>query len=347
MEEYVGKAVRILYCCALLLGSILIIMSFIRVPSPQSESYLVFYTDSIFREAGSWVGYLLALVVIGGVTYSVAGRARQRSDDDRHELPDITRKFTERFSPSRSRINEMLQLGVPILINLILFTYVVGHVNAINRTRLIDAKLASVDHYLTGTYPFISLETLRFPDWLVETIVLSFVNLPFFLAFGAVVAYRKSRLVFAKYAIAFFTSIVLMIPVWLAVPVMSPQDRFIDNVYHLSVPAGVEEALDSYAPAAPVRAFLAQMRKSKGELAIMPTTTFPSSHAAWATIVMVYLFEASVVAGTVTAPFLVLSTFGTFYLAQHYFVDAPAGVIVGILSVVISSLTFRKWKDES
>ena len=347
VEEYVEKAIRILYCCALLLGSILIILSFFREPFPQSESFLVFYADSIFRESGNWVAYILAFVVIGGTIYSVVGRAKRRPDDIRLEPPNVTREFSAKFSLVHSRMNEILKLGIPILFNLILFTYVVGHINAINRTRLVDAKLASIDHYLTGTYPFISLEMLRFPDWFVETIILSFVNLPFFLAFGAAVTYRKSRLVFSKFAIAFFTTIVLMLPVWLAVPVMSPQDRFIDNVYRLNEPPGVKEAIGNYAPTAPVKAFLGQMRRSKEGLAIMPTSTFPSSHAAWATIVMVYLFEASFAAGILTAPFLVLSTFGTFYLAQHYFVDAPAGVFVGLLSVLISSLLFSKWKGES
>ena len=285
--------------------------------------------------------------MVGAFSYSLVGRVKRRSDEDRIQPPTVMPKVRAGFSPFPRYINEVLKLGIPILLNLILFSYVVGHINAISRDRLIDVKLAAIDHWLTGTYPFITLETLRLPDWFVETVVLSFVNLPFFLAFGAVVTYRKSKLVFSKYAIAFFTSIVLMIPVWLAVPVMSPQDRFIDNVYRLNEPPGVKEALGNYTPVAPVKAFLEQMRKSKEGLAIMPTTTFPSSHAAWAAIVLIYLFEASAVAGAVTAPFLILSTFGTFYLAQHYFVDAPAGVIVGLLSVLVSSLVFRKWKGES
>jgi len=84
------------------------------------------------------------------------------------------------------------------------------------------------------------------------------------------------------------------------------------------------------------------MRRAKAGLAEMPTTTFPSSHAAWAIIAMIFAFEGSLLAGTLFTPFLLLSAFGTFYLAQHYFIDAPAGIIVGIVSALIASFVFRE-----
>ncbi len=346
MEEHIRKAIQILYSYAFLLGLALIGLSFFRDPSPQQESYLTFYTDSILSESGNWLGYILSLVLAGGLLYSLIGRIKGAVKGDRGLQADSTERVNSKYSRLRQGLINLVKLVIPVSLNLILFSYIVGHINFINRNRLIDTTLASVDHWLTGAYLFVSLQNLKLPLWFVKGVILSFANLPLFMVFCAAVAYLKDKLVFSKYAVAFFTSIVLMVPIWLSVPVMSPQDRFIDNVYNLADPPRISSALNHYEPMHPVKSFLKQMRLSKVGLVDMPTTTFPSSHAAWATLVLIYLFEASSIAGILMAPFLILSTFGTFYLAQHYFVDAPTGIIIGLLSVLISSGFFRKWEAD-
>lgn len=328
---------------ALILALIVLSLSFIHAPASGKESYFVFYADFIFSESGNWSAYMLAFLLFGGLAFSTLGWMGTRDKAGEHGWRSLSLKLKQRGNGWQNGIFDLLRIAFPIFLNLFLFSYVVGYVNAVNRDRLIDPQLAALDHRIFGAYLFIRLETVKFPSWLIEAVEFSFLNLPFFIVLVAIITYFRDRLAFCKYAVAFFTSILLMIPVWLAVPVMSPQDRFIDNVYHLKDPPQMESALEGFSPVPQVNVFLKQMRRAKGSLDVMPTTTFPSSHAAWATIAFIYLLEVSSAASILFGPFLFLSTIGTFYLAQHYFVDMPAGILIGLVAAFISMLIFRKW----
>lgn len=345
MNDPVRKMEKLLYGSAALLALIILCLSFLRIPVPRQESYLAFYADFILKESESWVGYIAVFLLLGGVAVSAVRWIKTPGEQAGKEANAFTGLMKVKKSRMPKGLFDLLRLSFPIVINLILFSYVVGYVNAANRFRLIDTKLAAFDFWLTGTYPFLRLEMIRFPDWLIEATEFSFLNLPFFLVLTAGITYLRNRKAFAKYAVAFFTSIILMIPLWLLVPVMSPQDRFIDNVYQQQDPPRMTAALDKFTPVPETERFLKQMRKSKDGLDIMPTTTFPSSHAAWAAIAFIYLLEASAAAGTIFFPFLLLSTIGTFYFAQHYLIDTPAGIVVGIISVLIVSMIFRDSSD--
>lgn len=339
--------IKITYGCAALLTLMILSLSFLHVPTPGQESYFAFYADFILKESKNWLGYAAIFLLLSGLAVSLVRSTR---------LPAATRDrvtngdggaVRRKGNRATKAILDLLRIAFPIALNLALFSYVVGYVNAANRGRLIDAKLASIDFWLTGTYPFLRLEMIRFPAWLIETAAFCFLNLPSFLVLIAVLTFLRDKRVFSKYVVAFFTSIVLMIPLWLLVPVMSPQDRFIDNVYHLKDPPRMAAALKEFTPVPEVESFLKQMRKSKAGLDIMPTTTFPSSHAAWAAIALIAIMETSVLAGSLFAPFLLLSAIGTFYFAQHYFVDTPAGILVGILSAIIAWRLFSESRDRS
>lgn len=336
---------KILYVCASVLALMIVFLSFFHVPVPQRESYLAFYADFIFNESRNWSAYIFAFLCFGGLVFTFLGWMRTDAGPIKKRWKFFAEDLKHKTSRLPKSMFDLFKLAFPILLNLFLFSYVVGYVNAINRHRMIDTKLASVDFWLTGTYPFLKLEMIKFPPWLIEAVEFSFSNLTVFLVLAGLITYLKNKAAFSKYAVAFFTSILLMVPIWLAVPVMSPQDRFIDNVYHLKDPPQIASELRDFSPVPQVETFLEQMRESKNGLEIMPTTTFPSSHAAWATIAFVFLLEASGAASIFFAPFLILSTLGTFYLAQHYFVDTPAGIVIGIVSAVIVSFLFREKTD--
>lgn len=347
MEDPIRRMIRITYYCAGALALMILCLSFLHIPIPGQESYFAFYADFILKESKNWLGYAAIFILLGGVAVSLVRSTRELAGKHSQKMDGDGEAMIGRGNRVSRGVLELLRVVFPIVLNLVLFSYVVGYVNAVNRGRLIDTKLASIDFWLTGTYPFLSLEMIQFPAWLIETTAFSFLNLPSFMVLIAVVTFFKDRKVFSKYVVAFFTSIILMIPLWLLVPVMSPQDRFIDNVYHLEDPPRMAAALKEFAPVPEVETFLSQMRKSKEGLDIMPTTTFPSSHAAWATIALIFIVETSVLAGSFFAPFLLLSTLGTFYFAQHYLVDTPAGILIGILSAIIAWRLFSESRDRS
>lgn len=343
----VERMIRITYAFALLQAIVVYSLSLMKVPAPQRESYFSFYADSFLNEFHGWIGYVVALLCLGAAVYSILKWISSFSGNDGDEERRFSRALRRQGETWLKRSYEALRMTFPIILNLFLLSYVVGYVNAFNQHRLIDPRLAAADYRLTGMYPFLTLEMIRFPRWLTGAVELSFVNLPFLLVIAALFSFFRDRKIFSRFVVAFFVSFAIMTPVWLLVPAMSPQDRFIDNVYHLKDPPRIAAELKDFKPVPQVESFLKGMRKSKEGLELMPTTTFPSSHAAWATLAAVYLVELSPAGALVLGPFLLLSTLGTFYLAQHYFVDTIAGILIGFLSSFIASLLFRTSREES
>jgi len=134
---------------------------------------------------------------------------------------------------------------------------------------------------------------------------------------------------------AFFLSLIILFIVWFLFPVLSPQDRFLDNVYELPVPGFVEQYVVSYAPSEEIKEFLARMREAKQDLSVFPTNTFPSAHAVWGVLLVYYSARLSRWLLLGTLPLAVLSSIGTFLFAQHYFVDLLAGIMAAVFSIAL------------
>jgi FAD synthetase len=332
------KTEETLYLLALLLGSAALLLN-----TPSAFS---FYTGFVIGEFKAWGGDLIALAYIGlGVFFIInflkilTGSKNMNEKTALEHLRGDVRHFA-------SEMKWGIRIAIPILLDLFLVSYLIEWVNVVNWGRLIDPLLASADRWLTGTYPFLSLEMIPFPSWLIRAVEFSFLNLAAFLVLGAIIIFFKNKKIFSKYVFAFFAGTLIMIPIWLLVPAMSPQDRFIDNVRQLPDPPAIAANLENFTPVPEVKNFLTEMRTAKAGLTDLPTTTFPSAHAAWATIAFLLLLEASPIAAALFSPFLLLSTLGTFYLAQHYFVDAPAGIIIGIIAVWLINFLFKKYYEK-
>lgn len=131
-----------------------------------------------------------------------------------------------------------------------------------------------------------------------------------------------------------------MLPLWLMFPALSPQDRFIDNVYRLDVPVSIGEELSLYVPDVQVKQFLTEIRADKEESSspFMPTSTMPSAHIVWIILIGYYLFKTRIIFGFLSLPLLLLSGFGTVFLAQHYFVDVIGGIFIAGVAITVVSL---------
>lgn len=224
-------------------------------------------------------------------------------------------------------LKSFMTFGVPAILALFSLTLVFGHVNALNAAGLKDELVASWDKALTGAYPFLALGSIHYPAWFFNAVSFSFGALPTFLLLFGIYLAHEHRETFKEFTAAFSLALLIMLPVWLKLPALSPQDRFIDNVYKLPVPAEVDAALRNYRPQKELREFFAAIREKKEGLGgTMPTSTIPSAHVAWATLLIIYAWRAAKKIGLIFLPIAALSTFGAVLFAQHYFVDIPAGV---------------------
>lgn len=219
-----------------------------------------------------------------------------------------------------------------------------GEANEFAPARLKDATIIGVEHAVFGTYVFAALGNLAWPHWLLAFIIFSFNNMALALIIvGIILAYAASVRT-RELIVAFCIGILAMVPLWLLVPVLSPQDRFINDVYHLPTPSavvapGLATAIANYHPEPQLAAFLQSVRNDKAGLPALPTSTMPSAHIFWATIAGWYLFRAGRKwrwLAWLALPFLAASSLGTILLAQHYFLDVPVGLAIAAAAILLA-----------
>jgi hypothetical protein len=230
-------------------------------------------------------------------------------------------------------------LIVPATLYITVVALAMGEANEFARARLVDGMVIGWEHALFGVYVFAALGAIHYPYWLIEFIIFSFSNMGLILVgVGILLAYLAPRR-FHELVVAFCIGILLMVPIWLLVPVLSPQDRYIDNVYQFAAaaePSSLAAAVANYHPQPEIANYLSAVRAEKTGLPALPTSTFPSAHVFWATLAGYYLFRlrrALRWIAWIVLPFLIASTFGTILLAQHYFMDIPVALVIAAIAI--------------
>jgi len=287
----------------------------------------ILLTAAVFLE----IAFLLA-------KYGFSGRSPK-------ELFSFIRSFF-RWQKLLSYVKERFLPALLLLLALVSFSLAIGQLNIFNAERLRDEALFAADVFLTGTFPPFALESIGYPGWFVQAVEFGFLYLGPALIFLAAYLFLKNMALFREVLAAFFLVNMLLYTGWIAFPALSPHDRFLDNVYNLSIAPAVKKHVLSYAPQQEIQKFLDAMRTQKQEsLNVLPTTTMPSAHVAWTVLLLFYSFRLSRWLLFFSLPFALLSMLGTVLFAQHYFVDVPAGIFVAVVSLVVVWYLKARSKD--
>ncbi|MEK7187649.1 MAG: phosphatase PAP2 family protein [Patescibacteria group bacterium] len=239
----------------------------------------------------------------------------------------------------------MLEAG-PVILTFVFVSLAMASINPVNATHLIDDRVVEWDRALLNSYPFISFTNISWPGWFIRIVAFSFMDLPVFIIAFSLYVFAFQRKIFREMAAVFCFSLVLMLFLWQIFPVLSPHDRYLDNVYNLPNSPSMNEALKKYEPQPLIEKFLSEMRERKNQSlgGTMPTSTLPSAHVAWATLLVYYVWRVKKQLLLLFFPIAFLSTIGTFLFAQHYFVDVPAGIAVMMFAIYLVRFTNRKHK---
>lgn len=228
---------------------------------------------------------------------------------------------------------DFLFAGILILIGLYVLLLVLTQLNTLNKDRLNDELLFRADTIVTGTFPALTLASFSYPSWFGGVVHFAFVYFAAVFLFFFIFLFPLNRKLFLEAAGTFSLALVLAFFLWLLFPALSPHDRFIDNVYKLPIPKGVETYLDAYKPQEEIVEFLKSIRMAKEGLTVFPTNTFPSSHALGGVGLVYFVWRFRRWTGYLITPFVLLSSFGAVLFAQHYFVDMITGGLVAAISI--------------
>lgn len=295
---------------------------------------LIYYLNLAFqplKELGPW---LVITILMGLLLYWVW--IFIKASLKTVALPTLMLSSLRRFPSSFLKEAKFFgKYAAPSIISLIFLSSLLAYLNQTNSVNLKDEALMSLDFSLIGTHPYFSLASLSLPDWFYQMVVFSFEKLSLIVIIAAIYIFFKNKSVFKEFSASFCLVLFLMLPLWLIFPALSPQDRFIDNVYRLPISSAIAEEVEAYNPNHYVKQFLIEMRdrKEAGKNPYLPTSTMPSAHVAWAILAGYYFFRTRVASGIIFLPFLCLSTLGTVFLAQHYFIDIVAGILISLLAI--------------
>lgn len=260
--------------------------------------------------------------------------------------------FKTAFLSLPNRLSDILPNSKKTLINLLIFlrpffftavffgliTLLLGLWAVELRGRLVDDWLMELDKSAFGSYPFLwDYGQISFFKYISPLSVYSYEILGLMMGIGWVVFYiAKHRAIFSGYIMAISLACVIGLPIWFFYPALTPINRYLDNVYNLEINPSIEKMISSYNPDRYVLRFQEEIRLEQGE--IPDISAMPSMHAAWAIIVVYYFFRFNKRTIFLTLPWFFFSTFGTFYLAQHYFIDIVVALPVAIIAIWLAGV---------
>ncbi|MFC1595136.1 phosphatase PAP2 family protein [Patescibacteria group bacterium] len=327
---------KVLYIPLILLGIPAILIT-IANPGTQSIDTFTYYFKFAIKPFSGFL-LLFSAIYISIVTTYFVTKFVILIIDKTSPLTVKKEALTTIKNSFLKEVRESFSYGILIMLNFAFITILLSQLNALNIHRLIDEIVLKWDFIIFGNYPFIALGNINYPSWIINSIIFSFDVIGGGLLILVAFLFYYNRHLFIELALTFFLSVVIMLPIWYVVPVLSPHDRFIDNVYDLPINDDLSKTLENYKPVPEISQYLTSIRATKeGKLNnVMPTSTFPSSHAAWAIFIMIYTYRLDRRIFYLSLPIAILSIFGTVILAQHYAVDVPMGILIGILAIFTS-----------
>lgn len=339
MSKKIGVAELILYVSSAALAAVAIILMFIS-PVPVIERGNSFnYYWGLFSNPLLMGGNFIILASLAvGITWAMIeliAAVLYKKDPSQFLSMGFLKKSAKRFL---SGIGDFFKLWPPVIMSILFLSFALAAFNQLNVGRLKDELLVGWDKELTGSYPFIAFQNPLYPEWIINSIKFSFFYLPVILIFFGLYLFFFYRDRFREMAAAFCLSLAVLLFFWELVPALSPQDRFLDNVYSLPISADIRQnILTNHHPQQSLVLILEKARKMKTEDlgGVMPTSTFPSAHVVWAAFLAYYAYRLRRAVGLLLGLVAFLSMAGTVLFAQHYFVDVPAGILVAALSIFI------------
>lgn len=210
------------------------------------------------------------------------------------------------------------------------------------KERLVNNQLMEIDKFLFfGRYPFAWAQDpnniLRSFDYLI---VNSFFLLSLALGITLVLFYLiRDRKFLSRFIISIASAALISLPLWFIFPSNSPQNTFLNNVYQKEINPEITQVVNNYQPTALVTKI--QNGIDENQRSSPPISTMPSMHVAWAIIIvyLTFLYDKRTI--FISLPWAILSSLGTFYLAQHYFIDILVSFPVAALALWFSSLLVK------
>lgn len=219
----------------------------------------------------------------------------------------------------------------------------------IGRIKQASENLMFVDQDLFGSFVPFSLQDLsRYPVVDVTLVaVYRQIGLVTTLVFFFLLMADKH--LFRKFVLSFVLVGTLGIPVWFAVPALSPDEMYLQNITATEIPHAIADEIEPQ-----MQKISAGLREMVDGLAgaysdhderFYNVTSLPSMHAAWGAIAAFYACLAWPLLAVFFVPWLAANTVSTVYTIQHYAVDAALGLAYALIVIVVVNALVNREKE--
>ena len=262
------------------------------------------------------------------------------------------------------RFNTPLPVSLKVLAQKVVFTFIVIIALTVPLGFMLEKVVlhAKAPEVIFFSEIFLQIDNMVFgayiPFWLQSSsnslkplfdnlsflIITVYRSLPFLLGILFSLLFVFKPYYFYKAFISFFVMFLIGLPLWFFFPAVSPLDAYIDNVLNVPPPLYLQTTLSEYHPNANVKSYLVSVTALSEESGnqFFAITTMPSMHVAWSLLILVFgviLWRPLVI---LLIPYFLLNALATVYLLQHYSVDIPTGIVVGIVSILIAIVIANK-----
>lgn len=197
--------------------------------------------------------------------------------------------------------------------------------------------LMHLDHQLFGVYPPLWLQNFaRYPFldtlliWSYKSLSLALTSTLFFLAVGHTILFRR-------FILALFFALFVSLPFWCALPAISPDEMYRQNILASAAPTDIQTHLYQFSLSSTnLIQYLSTIRGTLNNPALYHSyavSSFPSIHASWGIIIAYFCLRLWHPFGLILIPWSLLNLLGTVYTTQHYAVDTLLGIVIAVVAI--------------
>lgn len=177
------------------------------------------------------------------------------------------------------------------------------------------------------------------------------------MAIGFLVLCIFSARLLRSYLLAMFVSLILASVIWIISPAMAPHqlavfDKTSDSVY----------AEEIKKQTASVMQFVANNEGTQWEDQVVrydeywedatrnygyPISSNPSMHIIWGVLLIYFMCRVHYILGCLASLFVFFEAIGTMLFLQHYLLDIPVGIVVGLIAIYISKKLVMYEKEDT
>lgn len=173
----------------------------------------------------------------------------------------------------------------------------------------------------------------------------TYMNIFEVLSIVILVSFILNKKAFRKLIMSFFISWIIALPLWFLFPTLSPDFMFRLNELNA---AGVQDikAFNNFTPSTLLKNDLQNLdavhiTNKDPANRLLSISTFPSMHAAWGTIIAYAGMIISPWLGIILIPLSIINDISCVYILEHFFVDVLLGIIIALISIIITELLLR------